>query len=159
MDYLETVAGPEAVLRSTATHANNDNDNEGAGAGEGVGNKRKKKQNNKNATSATTASAAASLFKTKCPNESCNKPLTVDLSAASVTEPYDDEEDEDEDVYNSNSNSNTSSSDLVGKIDDRSIWDETKKNRKKSILNRIDLNMFQSSTKMEALMQVSIQNV
>lgn len=38
-----------------------------------------------------------------------------------------------------------------------SVWDASKGLSRRSILDRIDLNLFQSSTKIEALMEVSLR--
>ncbi len=86
---------------------------------------------------------------TVCPT--CSKPLTIQLDSAEADE-------EEEEVTAkpatkkrgsakaaASSSSSSSTSAIVAEIAPR--W------RKKSILNRVDLGLFQSSTKMEALMQ------
>lgn len=75
--------------------------------------------------------------KAKCPK--CSKDLTIDLTSS-----MDADADMDADVSGAPVNSNQSPSE--------SLWDASKL-RSNSILNKIDLSHFQSSTKMEALMQ------
>ena len=122
-DFLETVA-PEEIQRSSAADNNDDGDDDDTNP---ASIKRKKK--------AAAVKPAKGIHKTHCPNETCGKPLTIDLSSS--MEP---EEEEVETPEPERGN------------DSVSIWDE-QKCRKNSIMNRIDLNVFQSSTKMESLLQ------
>ncbi|CAK9251537.1 unnamed protein product [Sphagnum jensenii] len=89
----------------------------------GMAKKQKKSSNDGKSRKATA--------KANCPD--CGKVLTVDLSSSVDT-------DGNLEINTHNSSSNSAS-----------LWDPSK-NRIKSILNRVDLNYFQSSTKLEALM-------
>ena len=130
-DYLETVA-PEEILRSSAADNNDDGDDDEMNH---VSTKRKKKNT-------STAKPAKGINKTHCPNDACGKPLTIDLSSSMEQE--EEEEEEIDAIIEEQKRRNDG--------DSLSIWDD-QKCRKNSIMNRIDLNSFQSSTKMESLMQ------
>ncbi len=90
----------------------------------------------------TFVASAVNSNKAKCP--SCKKPLTVDLSSSLTLEeeflPHPSMHDQQP---------------AMSSDEGVSVWDPVLHSRK-SFLGKIDLNYFQTSTKMEALMQASI---
>lgn len=130
-DYLGTVA-PETLVSA--------DDAVGEGDDFGLAKKRKTAAEGQGAAK---GKSKAKPEKAKCPK--CAKDLTIDLTSSM---------DNDADIDVAVKASAASDGDgLPGAYaDSGSLWDPSKL-RSKSILNKIDLNYFQSSTKMEALMQ------
>lgn len=129
-DYLSTVA-PDTLISP----------DDAADTGDDFGMAKKRKApggEDGHGSGASKGKGKARPEKAKCPQ--CAKDLTIDLTSSM---------DADADTGNHTIVEDRENGAFA---DTGSLWDPSKM-RSKSILNKIDLNYFQSSTKMEALMQ------
>lgn len=152
-DYVSTTAGNSALFTNA--------DNDYGDSDDGTNKKRKKLTSQATSSSSSSSTSAQSSnnqndgntngHAAKCPV--CLLPLTIDANMASYNE-IDAEEDDDVKSDNDTDFADNPNS-PVGRLGDAtSVWDESKR-RSKSILRHVDLEHFQTSTKMEALMRVS----